>query len=126
METPWVRAKKTKSELQERRNAKLPAGSRQVNSGRFWRWKRDNKVWNFLVESRTTESGSYSVNRKEFEQIRQEAITEPPGHKPAMQIDIQELNLWLMELTDWEAVLTHMIELEARVAELEEALENSG
>jgi hypothetical protein len=93
----------------------MPEGRRQVNSGRFWRWKRDGIVWNFLVEARTASAGSYRIEEAEFQKIRREAITTPPGLKPAMQIDVAETQLWLMELRDWEAVYTRLIELEARL-----------
>lgn len=121
MDTPWARAKANRaSEQQERRLSKMPEGQRQVNSGRLWRWKRDGIVWNFLVEARTTEAGSYRVDKKEFQKIRREAITTPPGLKPAMQVDLDELSLWVMELSDWEAVYTRLIELESRLSEQEE------
>src|SRR4051794_15643527 len=103
LETPWQRARaKTKSQRQEERNGEMPNATKQVNSGRFWRWKRDGIIHNFLVEARTTERGSYSISKKEFLSMRKEAITTPPGLKPAMQIDLDELQLWVMELRDWE------------------------
>jgi len=117
METPWSRARRLRSAEQEQRLGQMPEGRQQVNSGRFWRWKRDGVVWNFLVEARTTEHGSYSVNEKEFQSIRREAITTPPGLKPAMQIDIGETSLWLMELRDWEQVYTRLAELEGRLGD---------
>jgi hypothetical protein len=112
VETPWSRARKLRSQQQEERLADLPQGQRQVNSGRFWRWKRDGIVWNFLVEARTTDRGSYSISEKEFQSIKREAITTPPGLKPALQIDVGETSLWLMELRDWEQVYSRLIELE--------------
>jgi hypothetical protein len=123
METPWARARANRaSEAQERRLGEMPEGRRQVNSGRFWRWKRDGIVWNFLVETRTTKAGSYRIDKNEFLKIRREAITTPPGLKPAMQIDLDDLQLWAMELRDWEAVYTRLIELEARLNEQEEEI----
>jgi len=115
-QTPWSRARKLRSERQEERLGEMPLSSRQVNSGRFWRWKRDGIVWNFLVEARTTQAGSYRVEEKEFQNIKREAVTTPPGLKPAMQIDIGETQLWLMELRDWEAVYLRLSDLEARLA----------
>jgi hypothetical protein len=120
METPWQRAKvKTASQRQEERNGRMPFSSKQPNSGRFWRWKRDGIVWNFLVEARTTTAGSYRVDKEEFQKVRREAITTPPGLKPGMQIDLGELQLWVMELPDWEAVYTRLVELESRLGEQE-------
>jgi hypothetical protein len=117
MDLPWNRARDRRSQRQEQRNAAMPEGSQQPNSGRFWRFKRDNKVWNFLVESRTTEKGSYSVSKKEFESIRREAISTPPGLKPGMQIDLGNLSLFVMELRDFEALYTRVVDLEARLEE---------
>lgn len=123
METPWSRAKSNRAnQEQERRLGQMPEGKQQPNSGRLWRWKRDGIVWNFLVEARTTKAGSYSINRKEFGVIRREAITTPPGLKPAMQIDLTDLSLWVMELADWEAVYTRLIELEVRLSEQDEEI----
>lgn len=124
-ELPWDRARrlrrgpKSASQRQEERNGQMPEGEKQNNSGRLWRWKRDNKLWNFLVESRTTTKGSYSISKKEFLSIRREAISTPPGLKPGMQIDLDELQLWCMELRDWEAVYTRLISLEALYEEQE-------
>lgn len=95
----------------------MPEGRKQVNSGRFWRWRRDGIVWNFLVEARTTEDGSYRISEKEFHHIRREAVTTPPGLKPAMQIDIGKTSLWVMELRDWEDVYMRLLLLEGSVAE---------
>lgn len=119
METPWTRARTLRHDEQEKRVGRMPESTQQVNSGRFWRWKRDAKVWNFLVEARTTEKASYRIDKKEFQDIRKQAITTPPGLKPGMQVDIQDLSLWVMGLDDWEAVYTRIIELEARLEELQ-------
>lgn len=89
-------------------------GKKQVNSGRFWRWSRDGVVWNFLFEARTTENESYSIKRKEWIDIRTESFRTPPGLRPGMQIEIQDLNLTVMETNDFESMYTRLVELEAR------------
>lgn len=117
LDTPWTRARKTRSELQENRLGQMPAGKKQVNSGRFWRWSRDGVVWNFLVEARTNEKAdveSYRIQRKEWEQIRVEAFRTPPGLRPAMQITIQNVDLMVIELNDFQTMYARLIELEAR------------
>lgn len=113
MSTPWDRARKRKSELQEQRNAKLEGGSKQVNSGRFWRFKRDNILHEFLIESRTTDKGSYSVSKEEFQRVKQDALQTPPGLLPGMQVDIQDLSLIVMELKDFQEREIRLIQLEA-------------
>lgn len=122
METPWVRARKTKSQRQEERLATLDGGSKQVNSGRFWRWKRDGAIHHFLMEARTTDKDTYAISRKEFLGIRTNAFQTPPGMLPGMQIDIQDLSLVTIELGPFEDLLATLMELEARVEKYERDL----
>lgn len=110
-ETPWERARKSKSELQEQRLGKLEGGERQVNSGRIWRWKRDGKLREFLIEARTTDQGSYSISKKEWLAMRIDAYKTPPGLLPGMQIDIQDLSLLAIELTAFQDLYAELIAL---------------
>ena len=87
MQTPWDRARKTRSQRQENRLANSEGGQAQNNSGRFWRWKRDGKLFQFLVECRTTEKESYRIEAKEWKAIERHA-NQTPGSVAAMQIDI--------------------------------------
>lgn len=119
METPWTRARKTKSELQEQRIGQMEGGKKQNNSGRIWRWKRDNVLHSFLIEARTTTDGSYRIDKKEFLQIRRQAFQTPPGLLPGMQIDIQELQLITIELGPFQDLNVRCMELEALVAKYE-------
>lgn len=119
METPWQRAKgKTKSQRQEERIGAMEGGQKQVNSGRFWRFKRDAILHNFLIEARTTDAGSYSVSRKEFISMRQEARKTPPGLLPAMQIDLGDLHLMVIELQAFQDMSMRVIELEEQLEAL--------
>lgn len=96
----------------------MEGGSKQPNSGRIWRFRRDNKLWNFLVESRTNEKpgvDTYRISRKEFLQIEQEAFATPPGLLPAMQIDIQELQLFVCRLTAAQQLQERLIKLEGEI-----------
>lgn len=122
METPWVRAKKkTKSQRQEERLGKMEGGRKQNNSGRFWRWKRDAVLHNFLIEARTSDKNSYRLDRSEFLDIRKEARQTPPGLLPAMQIDLGDLHLMVTELQAFQDRELLIYELEARLEILEEA-----
>lgn len=123
MQTPWTRARKTKSQLQEERNGQMEGGKKQNNSGRIWRWKRDNQLHNFLIESRTTDNDSYSISRKEFLQIRREAFQTPPGLLAGMQIDICELQLIAIELGAFQDMAVHIMELEAQLQQYERELQ---
>jgi hypothetical protein len=119
-ETPWARAKKTKSQKQEQRLADMEGGKPQVNSGRFWRWKRDAVLHNFLIEARTTDKESYRIDKKEFLSMRKEALQTPPGLLPGMQVDIQELHLMVIELNAFQDLNMRVIELETRMEKMEE------
>lgn len=124
--TPWKRAKQLRSGLQEEGIARMRGGKKQVNSGRFWRWKRDAILHEFLIEARTTDkrdSDSYRISRKEFLSIRKEALQTPPGLLPAMAIQIQDLHLMVMELAVFQGREIRLMEMEARVEELERQLE---
>ena len=118
LETPWTRARKRRSQKQEERIGSISGGSKQPNSGRIWRFKRDAKLFNFLVECRTNErqgADSYRVSRTEFLKIEQEAFQTPPGLLPAVQIDIQELQLILIRLTAFQQLQQRILELEAEI-----------
>lgn len=116
MDTPWLRAKKTRHEAQERRIGNLPGGSKQVGSGRIWRWKRDGKLFVFLIEARTTQDKGYRITAEEFKEITKEALQTPPGMLPAMQIDIQDVSGIFIRLVDFNEIYTRMLDLEAQVA----------
>lgn len=94
----------------------MEGGSKQVNSGRFWRWRRDNILHNFLIESRTTDAGSYRIEQKEWREMRRDALKTPPGLLPGMQIDMGDIHLLVTELTAFQ-------DREMRIIELEEQLE---
>ncbi len=111
-DTPWARAKKTKSQRQEERIGNMEGGGKQVNSGRFWRSKRDNTLHNFLVEARTTDAGSYRIEKKEFLAIKRNGLETPPGLLPSMQIDLGELHLFVMELSAFQDLSVRLLELE--------------
>lgn len=123
MLTPWQRAKgKTKSQRQENRLGEMEGGKKQVNSGRFWRWKRDAVLHNFLIEARTTDKASYRIERKEFLDIRREARQTPPGLLPGIQVDLGDLHLMVTELQAFHDREMLIYELEARIEMLEEKL----
>jgi hypothetical protein len=119
METPWQRAKKTRSQLQEEGLGKR--GRQQINSGRTaWTSKRDAQIYNrLLVEARTTERGSISISYREWKDIRRQAVQTPPGLLPAMHLEIQDVRLLVLDDRDANEFFTRMEFLEGRVKELE-------
>lgn len=119
VEIPWERAKKTKSQRQEEKLGKR--GEPTINSGRTsWTSKRDAKLYDrLLVEARQTDKKSYAISYPEFKSLRREAQQTPPGLLPAMQVDIQDLHLLILEDRDAEEFFNYMVFLEGRVKELE-------
>jgi hypothetical protein len=78
-------------------------------------------VRRFLVECRTNEkptTKSYRIDYEEFQNIRKEASMVPPGLLPAMQIDILDLKLMVVDLDVFIEREERMIHLEAQVEEL--------
>lgn len=72
----------------------MEGGSPQINSGRTThRSPRDAKLWDFLIEARTTDKKTYSLDAKEFIDIRNQAFRTPPGCQPGMQIDFETFGL---------------------------------
>ncbi len=115
--TPWQRANaQKKSRRQEERNARLPGGRKQVNSGRHWFSKKDNRIGGFLVESRTTDKNSYSITVEDWQILSRSVCSEPGMLLPAMQIDIKDLQLFVCELS------THM-QREQTIQMLEDEIE---
>jgi hypothetical protein len=116
-QTPWQRGRKLRSTLQEERLSSLPGGKKGVNSGRFWRFKRDGRIYDFLIEARTNEKPgvkSYRIEKNEFLELRRQALAEPGGMKPAMQISIDDLDLICIELNDFTEMYHRLIQLAER------------
>jgi len=115
--TPWTRARKLRSQLQEERLNTLPGGQKGVNSGRIWRFKRDGRIGDFLIEARTNEkpgAKGYRIEKEDFLKLRQEALAQPGGMKPAMQVTMDDLDLMVIELSTFTAMYTRLLELTER------------
>lgn len=118
METPWTRARKSKSEIQESRLGQTPGGRKGVNSGRIWRFKRDGNIRDYLIEARTTDAKSYRIEYNEFRDIERQALQTPPGLRPGMQIDIRDLKLITVRESDWLDQYEENVQLRARLESL--------
>jgi hypothetical protein len=120
LETPWTRARKLRSQMQEERLNTLPGGQKGVNSGRIWRFKRDGRIHDFLIEARTNEkpgAKSYRIEKAEFLELRREALTQPGGMKPGMQVTIDDLDLMVIELSVFTEMYNHLLLLAERDTE---------
>jgi len=79
-------------------------------------------VRRFLVECRTTEkptTRSYRIEYDEFQNIRQDASKTPPGLLPAMQLDILDLKLMIVDLDVFIEREERLIYLEAQLDAIE-------
>jgi hypothetical protein len=96
----------------------MPGGQVGVNSGRFWRWKRDGRMWEFLIEARTTEANSYTIHREEFQSIEREANRTPPGLAPALWMDIHGLEIIAIRLNDFQDMQMELEALRSRLSKV--------
>jgi hypothetical protein len=82
-------------------------------SGRLWRWKRDGRFFDFLIEARTTEADSYTIKYDEWKSIKRDALQTPPGCMPAMEIQIKDVALIAIEKDVWEEIYNQLVSLTA-------------
>lgn len=114
MDKPWKRAKHRQSQLQERRLGKKPNSRQQPNSGRGRFRKRDAITYgHFLTEARTTNADSYTIKKKEFQDLTGQAIRQPPGCLPLMAVEISGLRLVVVRETDFDDLNERLMLLEA-------------
>lgn len=93
----------------------MPGGEQGIASGRLWRWKRDGRLYGFLIEARDTEASGYRIEYDEFKNITRQAYSTPPGLLPGMQIDIKDLQLMTIRLTDFQEMMLRIRNMEARL-----------
>jgi hypothetical protein len=115
LSTPWDRAKKLRYQKQEERLSKLPGGQKGVNSGRIWNFKRDGRLYDFLIEAKDTQSAQYILKLTDWQALAKDAVRVPPGLRPAMQVTIQNTDLVVISLRDFQDLKQQAIELEAMV-----------
>ena len=115
--TPWTRARKLRSELQEQRLDSLPGGQKGINSGRLRPFPRDGRIYDFLIETRINQkpgAKTATINKREFQDLRRQALHQPGGMHPAMQITIDDLDLMVIDLADFTSMYNYLVELSAR------------
>jgi hypothetical protein len=124
MSTPWDRVTAPKYVKQEKRTARKDGGRAQVNSGRTWSSLRDVKqkspVGHILIDNKTTDAESYRVTKSDFKALVRDANRTPPGCHAALQIDIQDLRLMVIEEGLWDEILNYIRLVESMVDEREE------
>lgn len=102
---------KKKSQKQESRTAKEFGGKEQIASGALWGAKADVRTGSertgsfnegdFLIENKFTDKNFYSLKKKIWEKVQQEAIADN-FRTPLMQIDIDDLELVVIDLNDYK------------------------
>jgi hypothetical protein len=108
LEPPWKGKLKSRNRQQE--------DGLQVThpaSGRLWRWKRDGRFFDWLVEARTTTAGSYTIKYDEWQDIKRQALQTPPGCMPAMNIEIQDESLMVIQRDVFEELYNELVSLTA-------------
>lgn len=102
--------------LQEQRLNDLPGGQKGVNSGRFRRFPRDGRIYDFLIEARINQkkgAKTATISKPEFQELRRQALAQPGGMKPGMQITIDDLDLMVIDLRDFTDMYNLLVELTA-------------
>jgi dipeptidyl aminopeptidase/acylaminoacyl peptidase len=108
LEIPWQKQLKSKHRRQEDRLQQThPA------SGRLWRWKRDGRFFDFLIEARTTDKGSYTIKHEEWLALRRNSHQTPPGCMPAMDIEIKDISLIVVERDVFEEMFNDLVAMTA-------------
>ena len=96
---------------------KLPGGRKGVNSGRFRPFPRDGRIFDFLIEARINQkpgAKSATISKHEFQELRRQALGQPGGMKPAMQVTIDDLDLIVIDMADFVDMYNTLVELSAR------------
>jgi len=108
MEAPWEKPLKPRHRQQEERISQT-GGRTHPASGRIWRFKRDGTLFDFLIEARHTDSGSYRVDKSELDQITKEANMTPPGCHPGMQIEFGHEEWILIPLQTFREIYNELV-----------------
>lgn len=126
LDAPWSRARENKSLEQEKRLGKTEGGSTQINSGRStWTSPRDNiigRIYRFLVEARTTEKESYSISKKEFQDLTKQAVR--ADLLPMIQLDFgSDVQLAIIRLRELDSLQAELVDVLGRLKEAEAGIE---
>lgn len=104
-------------QIQEERLNSLPGGQKGINSGRLRPFKRDGRIYDFLIETRINQkpgAKTATISKQEFQELRRQALGQPGGMKPGMQITIDDLDLMVVDLADFTDMYNYLVELSAR------------
>lgn len=88
-----------KWEQKEKADAKVFNGKRQKGSGNYWAAPGDVKTENFLIDSKQTSKPSYSIAKKTWDKLYEEALFS--YRVPILSLLIQDLELVVMSKEDF-------------------------
>lgn len=91
-----------KWKVKEKDDAKKFGGRINRGSGNRWYAPGDVKTDDFLIESKQTSNGSYSLSKKRLQKIYDEALFS--YRIPMMSIRIQDVDVVVFFKEDWEKI----------------------
>lgn len=119
METPWKDKGEKPWLKQERREGKKAGARPQLNSGRTWSGLLDVKrkiselFGSLLIDTKTTQARSYSISLDGKDGWKALKIAaNRTGCVPALQIDLPEASLMVIELELWDEIQKYMLAVE--------------
>lgn len=86
-------------EKKEKKDSKDFAGKRQKASGNYWAAPGDIKTQDFLIDSKQTSKESYSISKKTWDKLYEEALF--TYRYPLLSLLIQDLELVVLSKEDF-------------------------
>lgn len=92
-----------KWEKKEKNDSKAFNGRRQKASGSYWAQPGDVKSDNFLIDSKQTDKASYSISKKTWDKLYEEALFS--YRYPVLSLLIQDLELVVLSKEDFQKLI---------------------
>lgn len=94
-----------KWEKKEKKDSKDFGGERQKGSGNYWAKPGDVKTSDLLIDSKQTDKASYSITKKTWDKLYEEALFS--FRIPVLSLIIQDLELVVLSKEDFLKYLRH-------------------
>lgn len=88
-----------KWEKKEKEDSKVFSGKRVKGSGNYWARPGDVKSKDFLIDSKQTDKASYSISKKTWDKLYEEALFS--YRYPVLSLIIQDLELVVLAKEDF-------------------------
>lgn len=92
-----------KWEKKEKKDAKDFGGQRQKGSGNYWSKPGDVTTEDFLIDSKQTDKASYSITKKTWDKLSEEALFS--YRYPMLSLLIQDLELVVLSKDDFQKLI---------------------